>query len=83
MDAQAIVNDIWNKYVQKTPQRVKLLDSFLAFLVAVGVLQFVYCVIVGNFVRLSSSNLSSFPVSLLEYFEPFTSGFLSMNPRHL
>jgi hypothetical protein len=46
------VTDIWNKYVDKTPQRVKLLDSFMAFLGVVGVLQFVYCVIVGNFVRL-------------------------------
>jgi len=40
---------VWDKYVQKTPQRVKLLDCFMAFLVAVGVLQFVYCVIAGNF----------------------------------
>ena len=52
MDAQAIVQDVWNKYVQKTPQRVKLLDSFMVFLVAVGVLQFAYCLIVGNFVRI-------------------------------
>lgn len=48
--AQEIVQGVWDKYVQKTPQRVKLLDCFMAFLVAVGVLQFVYCVIAGNFV---------------------------------
>jgi hypothetical protein len=30
---------------------VKLLDSFMGFLVAVGALQFLYVVIVGNFVR--------------------------------
>lgn len=47
--AQEIVQGVWDKYVQKTPQRVKLLDCFMAFLVAVGVLQFVYCVIAGNF----------------------------------
>jgi hypothetical protein len=41
---------VWNKYVDETPQRVKLLDAFLVFLIAVGVLQFVYCVIAGNFV---------------------------------
>lgn len=50
VDAQAIMQDVWNKYVQKTPQRVKLLDSFMVFLVVVGVLQFAYCLIVGNFV---------------------------------
>ncbi|KAF2442459.1 defender against death DAD protein [Karstenula rhodostoma CBS 690.94] len=49
VDAQEIVQGVWNKYVNKTPQRVKLLDSFMFFLIVVGVLQFVYCLIVGNF----------------------------------
>ncbi|KAK5003464.1 oligosaccharyltransferase complex subunit epsilon, partial [Cryomyces antarcticus] len=48
-NAQDIVLGVWNKYVDATPQRVKLIDAFMAFLVAVGVLQFVYCVIVGNY----------------------------------
>ena len=52
--AQDIVRGVWDKYVQKTPQRVKLLDCFMAFLVAVGVLQFVYCAIAGNFVSYTS-----------------------------
>lgn len=50
LDAQAIVQGVWNKYVDKTPQRTKLLDTFMGFLVVVGVLQFVYVVVVGNFV---------------------------------
>lgn len=50
-DAQDIVFGVWNKYVDQTPQRVKLLDTFMAFLIMVGVLQFVYCVIAGNYVR--------------------------------
>ncbi len=37
--------------MDRTPQRVKLLDAFMAFLMAVGLLQFVYCVIAGNYVR--------------------------------
>jgi hypothetical protein len=48
--AQDIVQGVWNNYLQKTPQRVKLLDTFMAFLVVVGALQFLYCLIVGNFV---------------------------------
>lgn len=51
-NAQDIVSGIWNKYLEKTPQRVKLLDSFMAFLAVVGALQFLYVIIVGNFVRL-------------------------------
>ncbi|EPE29624.1 hypothetical protein GLAREA_00784 [Glarea lozoyensis ATCC 20868] len=40
---------IWENYLDKTPQRTKLIDVFMAFLVVVGVLQFVYCVIAGNY----------------------------------
>ncbi|KAF2682785.1 defender against death DAD protein [Lentithecium fluviatile CBS 122367] len=49
LDAQDIVQSVWSNYLKKTPQRVKLLDSFMAFLVVVGALQFLYCLIVGNF----------------------------------
>ncbi|CAI6280473.1 unnamed protein product [Periconia digitata] len=48
-DAQQIVQGVWSNYVKKTPQRTKLLDTFMLFLVAVGALQFLYCLIVGNF----------------------------------
>jgi len=44
-----ILEHIWNNYAEKTPQRVKLIDAFMAFLVVVGGLQFVYCVIGGNY----------------------------------
>jgi hypothetical protein len=44
---------IWQNYLDTTPQRTKLIDVFMAFLVTVGVLQFVYCVIAGNYVRCS------------------------------
>ena len=51
-DMQEIAVGMWNNYVDKTPQRVKLLDAFLVFLMTVGMWQFVYCVIAGNFVSL-------------------------------
>jgi len=54
-EAQQILAEMWNSYVDKTAQRVKLLDTFMGFLVLVGVLQFVYCVIVGNYVGLSTT----------------------------
>lgn len=52
-DAQDIVQGVWSRYVEKTPQRTKLLDTFMLFLVVVGALQFLYVVVVGNFVSLS------------------------------
>ena len=51
-DAQEILTGIWNRYVDDTPQRTKLIDVFMAFLVVVGGLQFVYCVLAGNYVSL-------------------------------
>ncbi|KAL9053030.1 MAG: hypothetical protein Q9162_005018 [Coniocarpon cinnabarinum] len=48
-DAQEIVLTIWRKYVDETPQRVKGLDAFLGFLAIVGAVQFLYCLIVGNY----------------------------------
>ena len=47
----AIVQGVWDGYVAKTPQRTKLVDVFMAFLVFVGGVQFVYCVLAGNYVR--------------------------------
>ena len=51
----AIISNLTTHYVNTTPQRTKLLDAFMAFLVAVGALQFVYCVLAGNYVRPPSS----------------------------
>jgi hypothetical protein len=48
---QDIALGIWKSYLDTTPQRTKLIDVFMAFLVVVGALQFMYCVLVGNYVR--------------------------------
>lgn len=50
LNAGEVLTSIWQKYMDTTPQRTKLIDLFMAFLVVVGILQFVYCVIVGNYV---------------------------------
>jgi len=55
-DVQQIVQDIWSKYLEKTPQRAKLIDAFMAFLVVVGGLQFLYCVVAGNYVSFHSAH---------------------------
>lgn len=68
-EAQDILGNIWNRYVEDTPQRVKLVDAFMAFLVALGVVQFAYCVVAGNYVCelrfLSSFHLPYLPKALL------------------
>jgi oligosaccharyltransferase complex subunit epsilon len=46
-----ITQHIWQRYLAQTSQRTFLLDAFMAYLVLVGGIQFVYCVIAGNYVR--------------------------------
>lgn len=40
--------------MDRTPPRVKLIDAFMGFLVVVAALQFAYCLLVGNYVRIYS-----------------------------
>lgn len=42
---------VWHQYTATTSQRTLLLDAFMVFLVLVGGLQFLYCVLAGNYVR--------------------------------
>ncbi|PUU84029.1 DAD family-domain-containing protein [Tuber borchii] len=44
-----ILGGIFKNYSRSTPQRTKLIDAFLGFLVITGVLQFAYCVVAGNY----------------------------------
>ncbi|KAK7969560.1 hypothetical protein PG988_008633 [Apiospora saccharicola] len=44
-----VASNILSHYQKTTPQRTKLIDLFMAFLVLVGGLQFVYCVVAGNY----------------------------------
>ncbi|KAI1766172.1 defender against death DAD protein [Hypoxylon sp. FL1150] len=41
--------NIVEHYQKTTPQRTKLIDVFMAFLVLVGGLQFAYCILAGNY----------------------------------
>ena len=45
-----IAQQLWADYLDKTPQRTKLLDCFLAYLAVLGAIQFAYCVLAGNYV---------------------------------
>ncbi|KAF1783357.1 hypothetical protein PC129_g13652 [Phytophthora cactorum] len=45
----SILGDLCAKYDKTTPKKIKLIDGFLAYVLATGVLQFIYCMLVGNF----------------------------------
>ncbi|OCT44573.1 Dolichyl-diphosphooligosaccharide--protein glycosyltransferase subunit dad-1 [Cladophialophora carrionii] len=46
---QEIIVHVWNRYLQDTPSRTMLLDAFMAWLVVVGAVQFLYCILAGNY----------------------------------
>ncbi|KAJ5084665.1 hypothetical protein NUU61_009244 [Penicillium alfredii] len=47
--AAEIAQHVWQQYLTTTPQRTLLLDAFMFFLVLVGGLQFLYCILAGNY----------------------------------
>lgn len=51
-----IAHTVWQQYLATTPQRTMLLDAFMGFLVLVGGVQFVYCVVGGNYVSIPFPN---------------------------
>lgn len=48
-ETSVAVSTLWKSYIDQTPDRLKFIDAFLAFIVLSGVLQFAYCVLVTNF----------------------------------
>jgi len=64
---QEVALSVWKNYLDTTPQRTKLIDVFMSFLVVVGVLQFVYCVIAGNFVCVSMTYIVDEESMLTEF----------------
>ena len=60
---QATIETLYNNYIEKSDQRTKLLDAFMAFLVIVGAVQFVYCVVAGNYVRTLPNGFLPIPLT--------------------
>lgn len=48
-DIRAVLARLAQSYVAYTPTRERLIDLYLGFAVLMGVLQFVYCALVGTF----------------------------------
>jgi len=44
-----IVKQFFSNYKEQTPYQLQLIDAFLVSIFLTGVIQFVYCVLVGTF----------------------------------
>lgn len=46
---KVVFNKFYDEYVQNTPNKLKIVDAYLVYIVLTGIIQFVYCCLVGSF----------------------------------
>lgn len=46
---QGVAKKFWDEYLSTTSKKIKLIDAYLVYIVLTGVVQFLYCMIVGTF----------------------------------
>ena len=44
-----VVSKFYNTYMSSTPNRLKIVDAYLLYILLTGIIQFVYCCLVGTF----------------------------------
>ena len=44
-----VLSDLFTSYNDDTPQKLKLIDAYLGYVMATGIIQFLYCCLVGTF----------------------------------
>ena len=45
----SVLKSFWDDYRAKTPQKLKIVDAYLAYIMLTGIVQFAYCALVGTF----------------------------------
>lgn len=46
---QTVVHKFYDEYINNTPKKLKLIDAYLFYIMLTGIIQFVYCCLVGTF----------------------------------
>lgn len=44
-----VLRELFTSYKDETPQKLKLIDGYLGYVMATGMIQFLYCCLVGTF----------------------------------
>lgn len=44
-----VVSKFYSEYTNKTPKKLKIIDAYLLYILLTGIVQFVYCLLVGTF----------------------------------
>jgi len=45
----SVLHRFYDDYVQSTPKKMKMIDAYLLYILLSGIVQFVYCCLVGTF----------------------------------
>lgn len=46
---KSVLKRFYDDYVQSTPKKLKIIDAYLLYIMLTGIIQFVYCCLVGTF----------------------------------
>lgn len=49
MNLVSLLLKLYDDYQQSTPKRLKIVDAYLFYILLTGIVQFVYCCLVGTF----------------------------------
>lgn len=49
MSVIAVLGKFWQEYAKNTGKKLKIIDAYLLYIFLTGVIQFVYCCLVGTF----------------------------------
>lgn len=44
-----VLTKLYSDYIKTTPKKIKLIDSYMFYILITGVIQFIYCLLVGTF----------------------------------
>ncbi|XP_065168790.1 LOW QUALITY PROTEIN: dolichyl-diphosphooligosaccharide--protein glycosyltransferase subunit DAD1 [Atheta coriaria] len=44
-----VISKFYTDYTKKTPKKLKLIDAYLFYILLTGIVQFMYCLLVGTF----------------------------------
>lgn len=45
----SVVRKFYDEYMNSTPKKLKIVDAYLFYIMLTGIIQFVYCALVGTF----------------------------------
>ncbi|CAD7078983.1 unnamed protein product [Hermetia illucens] len=49
VNLSTVIGKFFDDYINHTPKKLKIIDAYLSYIMLTGIVQFVYCCLVGTF----------------------------------